>query len=132
VSLPEWGIDIITAKIDTGALTSSIHIEGLEELGGSRIRFDVVLSLAQKHRRVTVEEECLRMRRVRSSNGEVTIRPLVETLLRIGPIEKPIQLTLIGREMMKSRMLIGRQALSNDFAVLCDQAFLAGAPLEES
>lgn len=128
VSLPEWGIEGIVAKIDTGALTSSIHIENLEELPEGRIRFDVVLSRSEHHQRVRVEALCLKMRRVRSSNGHVSVRPLVETTLVMGTVTKRIQLTLVGREKMKSRMLVGRQALSNDFAVVCDQTFIAGSP----
>ncbi len=128
VSLPEWGIESIVAKVDSGALTSSIHIENLEELPEGRIRFDVVLSRSEHHQRVSVEAVCLKMRRVRSSNGHVSVRPLVETTMRMGSVTKKIQLTLVGREKMKSRMLVGRQALSDDFAVVCDQAFIAGKP----
>jgi hypothetical protein len=37
--------------------------------------------------------------------------------VRLGPVEKKIQLTLTFRTGMRCRMLLGRQALAGDFLV---------------
>jgi hypothetical protein len=41
----------------------------------------------------------------------------VKTRVRIGPVEKDIELSLISRERMNYRMLLGREALEKDFLV---------------
>lgn len=117
VSLPDWGIKDLRAKIDTGARTSAIHVESLDELGGDRIRFDVVLSRVVRHKRVTVEADTVRRSHVRSSNGELKERYFVRTTMRIGAVEKEIEVSLVNRDNMNVRMLVGRSALDEDFIV---------------
>ena len=48
ISLPDWGIDRLVAKIDTGAKTSAIHAENIEELEGDRVKFEVITSRSAK------------------------------------------------------------------------------------
>ena len=43
VDIPEWGIERLRAKIDTGAWSSALHVENIEELPRGRVCFDVVL-----------------------------------------------------------------------------------------
>ena len=43
VDLPEWGIKDLRAKVDTGARTSALHVENIEELPRGYVRFDVIL-----------------------------------------------------------------------------------------
>ena len=33
VSLPDWGITALRAKLDTGALSSALHVEAIDEVG---------------------------------------------------------------------------------------------------
>lgn len=39
-------------------------------------------------------------------------RPVVRTRLRLGPIEREIEVTLVDRAPMLHRMLVGRSALA--------------------
>jgi hypothetical protein len=55
--------------------------------------------------------------RVRSSTGHWTVRYFVKTRIRIGPVEKEIEISLVSREKMMFRMLLGRKALERDFVV---------------
>ncbi len=126
VSLPAWGIQELRAKVDTGARTSALHVTGLERLAGNRVRFEVILSRKQAHKRVTVETVACKWARVRSSTGIYRRRCFVRTLLRIGPVEKEIELSLVNREKMLFRMLIGRKALEHDFLVDASQRRLLG------
>ena len=113
VSLPEWGIDRIEAKVDTGARTSSLHVENVGDLPHGRVAFDVVLS-RRGTRRIRVVARRVRISRVRASSGRRKSRDVVTTLLRIGPVERRIELNLHGRGRMKYRMLLGRTALGPD------------------
>lgn len=117
LDFPEWGIRRLKAKTDTGARSSALHVENLEVLPDRRLRFDVVVRGGSKPRLQTVEAPMVRRSRVRSSNGHYTYRYFVRPLVRIGPVEKHIELSLVSREKMLFRMLLGRKALEGDFLV---------------
>jgi hypothetical protein len=117
VDLPEWRISRLRAKIDTGARSSALHVENIRELASGRVRFDVRLSRNQSERRVTVEAAVARRGRVRTSNGAVETRVFVAVRLRIGPVEREVELSLVDRGRMIFRMLIGRRALADAFLV---------------
>src|ERR1700710_3149699 len=117
VDIPEWRILRLRAKIDTGARSSALHVEHIPELASGRVRFDVRLSRNQSERRVTVEAKVARRGRVRTSNGEVETRIFVLIGLRIGPVERDVELSLVDRGRMIFRMLIGRRALAHAFLV---------------
>lgn len=126
VSLPEWGVWGLRAKIDTGAHTSAIHVENLECVDDTRIRFDVVLDRRHKHRHVPVEATIVRISHVKSSNGENLPRYFVRTKLMLGEVDKEIEVSLVNRDNMKVRMLIGRTALGEDFLVDANRAHVTG------
>jgi hypothetical protein len=117
VDIPAWRILRLRAKIDTGARSSALHVENIRELGGGRVRFDVRLSRSESDRRVTVESRIARRGQVRPSSGEPEERIFVAVKVRIGPIEREIELSLVDRGRMIFRMLIGRRALAHAFLV---------------
>ena len=63
-------------------------------------------------------------REVRSSNGEREQRYVIETPIRIGDREWPIEVTLANRDMMSYRMLLGRRAIAGDVLVDPASSFL--------
>jgi hypothetical protein len=117
VDLPDWQIRRLRAKVDTGARTSALHVENIEELPRGHVRFDVVLHRARRDRRVAVETRIVRRGRVRSSSGHYTTRIFVATRVRLGPIEREIELSLVDRGPMIYRMLLGRSALAGHVLV---------------
>lgn len=116
IALPEWGIGKIRVKIDTGARTSALHVDGVEELPGDRVRFWVVLD-RKRGRRLQVEAKIARTARVRSSTGRAEKRFFVSTIMQLGGVEKKIEISLASREPMIFRMLLGRTALAHDFVI---------------
>lgn len=120
VDLPEWGITALKTKIDTGARTSAIHVANMEQLPGNRIRFDVIIAInraTHRTRGVRIEAPIVRTSRVRPSHGEEQSRPVVSTLMRLGPIERQIELSLVCRKRMLCRMLLGRTAIKGGFLI---------------
>jgi hypothetical protein len=115
VDLPEWGIRGIRAKIDTGASSSALHVENLVQLEHGRARFDVIVARGSRRRIVHVEAPVHRHGRVRSSSGHASQRLFVTTTLRLGPVERSIEINLVDRDLMRYRMLLGRSALAGDF-----------------
>jgi hypothetical protein len=109
VELPEWRISDLTAKLDTGARSSALHVEALRHEGDGWVRFDVVLEPATELRHVRAR--IVREGRVRSSTGHFSHRVFVRTVLRLGELEREIELSLVDREQMQYRMLVGRTSL---------------------
>lgn len=116
IALPDWGISHMNVKVDTGARTSALHVENVVESGEDHVRFDVIVDqkLGIVHH---VRAKVVRWGRIRSSTGHASHRLIVRTRLRLGTVEKEIDISLISREKMRYRMLLGRQALSRDFIV---------------
>lgn len=128
MDIPSWNIRRLRAKMDTGARSSALHVENVEELPGGRVRFDVRLHKRKLDRRVTVEAPIVRRARVRASSGAAEQRIFVRALVQIGPVAKEIEMSLVSRETMIFRMLIGRSALSHHFLVDVSKRYLWGAP----
>ena len=116
VDLPEWGIEKLRAKVDTGARSSALHVEDIQQLPGGRVRFHVIVN-RRTLKRVEVEAKVSRVSRVRSSSGLCETRCFVATVMKLGPIWKEIEISLASREPMRFRMLLGRTALSGDVLI---------------
>jgi len=117
VDFVDWGINDLKAKVDTGARTSALHVEDIQRINDNEVLFHVVLHRRHMDRRVAVHAEVVKWARVRSSTGVYKKRPFVRTRVRIGHVEKEIEISLVSREQMMFRMLLGRKALEKDFVV---------------
>ena len=126
VALPDWGIERILAKSDTGAASSALDVGHLEELPGDRVAFDVVTSRRREDAIVHVVADIVRRTRVRSSLGHPHDRILVATTMVLGGITKTIELGLVDRARMRCRMLLGRRTLQPEFLVDSGHAYLLG------
>lgn len=117
VRLPDWRIGRLRAKVDTGARTSALHVEELEELPGDRVRFEVAMHRSDRCRSVQVETPVVRRSAVRSSSGQLEERIFVRTRILLGAVEREIEVSLTSRHSMRFRMLLGRSALKGTFVV---------------
>jgi hypothetical protein len=131
VSLPELHVTKLKAKVDTGARTSALHAEDIQyfrKRGKMRVRFKIFPVSRARHPEVIAEADLVGQRLVRSSIGVATQRPVIRTILHLGGKEWPIEVTLINREIMGFRMLLGRQALRGHCLVDPDKSFLLSRP----
>ncbi len=128
VAFPEWGLERIKVKIDTGARTSALGAVSYElrEVEGRGLFALLRLALRRKQpKRLTlVEVPVLRMIVVRNSTGMPEERPLIETVMRLGPVSKRILLTVTHRTGMRFPMILGRKALEGDFIVDVSKKYL--------
>lgn len=119
-SLPELGINWIKCKVDTGARTSSLHaydVEILKRHGREIVSFKVH-PLQKNTRKVEhCESHLLEWRYVTDSGGKRTLRPVIQTWMQLGDVLKQIEVTLVARDEMGFRMLIGREALRGTWVV---------------
>lgn len=128
VSFPDWKVPRIQAKIDTGARTSALHVENLERIGPDRVAFDVIVGRRRNQKAHPIEAGVVRWATVKSSSGETTERPFVKIRIQIGPVEKEVEVSLVSRERMLFRMLLGRKALEKDFLVDVSRRRILTAP----
>lgn len=118
VHLPELGLHEVPAKIDTGARTSSLHgqvVEEFERDGEKFVRFSVEFP-EQKVRQIC-EAVHVDIRGITSSNGEKQRRYVIKSPLRIGELEFRAEISLADRSDMRFPMLIGRSSLRRRFVV---------------
>ena len=123
LDLPALGLRRLKGKIDTGARTSTLHVHSVTYLeppaeGGAGAA-EVTLTPDRRHptRVITARVQILRHLRITDSGGHHELRPLIETELVLGPVRKPILLTLTDRSEMLFRMILGRKAVEGDFWV---------------
>ncbi len=129
VSLPQIGLPAIIAKVDTGAKTSSLHAENIQYFkkdDKEYIMFDV--HPMQKHKEVTIrcQAPLVEKRNVKSSSGCKENRPIIKTTIKIGDYIFEINLNLTKRDYMKSRMLLGRDAMRGRIIIDPARRFLHG------
>ena len=132
VVLPELGIDVLHAKVDTGARTSALHafrVEPFDEDGKRRVRF--AIHPIQGNNKVV--RECVANvvdeRAVTDSGGNTESRLVIHTPVIIGGRTWPIEMTLTNRDNMRFRMLLGRTAMRDGNLVVDPKAsHLAGGP----
>lgn len=125
VALPELGIPLIKAKVDTGARTSAIHAFRIERPSPKLVRF-AVRPLQKSPEEVWCEAEFLEDRWVSDSGGHRELRPVILTPVVLGPHRWKIEVTLTARDNMLFRMLLGRTALKNHYVVDPASSFLMG------
>ena len=129
VGLPDLEIPRIKVKVDTGARTSAIHAWDLRRYrAGGCDMVDFMLHPMQRDDRHEVAgfAEVIDERSVRSSNGQVSRRPVVLMRLQLGEESLTTQVTLVDRDEMGFRMLLGRRALARRFVVDPGRSFLFG------
>jgi len=127
IDLPELGAMGLHAKVDTGAATSSLHatrIKPFERDGQSYVQFTIPMGagIADHHCEAIVYGQ----RRIKSSNGVMQTRYVVETHMKLGPLEWKGHMTLANRQSMIFPVLIGRRALKRGFLVNSAKRWMLG------
>lgn len=120
LSLPDLGIDIIKAKVDTGARSSSLHafdIQAIDHNGEKWVSFKVHPHQHDKSLVVQCQAPVKDYRQVTDSGGHRSMRYVIETALSLGQDSFPIEVTLADRSDMLFRMLVGRTAMKGRFLV---------------
>lgn len=131
VALPDWGVNHLKAKIDTGARTSSLHAFGLEWFdrdGTPWVRYEIHPWQHSTDDALIAEAAVVATRDVRSSSGNVDHRPVVRTTLVLAGESVLAEITLTRRDEMGFRMLVGREALRRRFIVDAGASYLGGRP----
>lgn len=124
VSLPAFKLMDLKAKIDTGAKTSALHADDISyetEKGKRYVKFSLLMDDGKRRH---IKTRFLEEREIKSSTGQKTKRPVVKTMIKMGHNEFEIEITLINRDLMGFKMLIGREALNGRFLINPARSYL--------
>jgi hypothetical protein len=127
IALPELGIDNLEVRVDTGAKTSSLHVDNIKKSvveGVHQVTFDIHPDAHNVDRIVTCTAPINDIRKVKSSNGTSEERYVIETTIKLGNESWAIEITLTDRSDMSYLMLFGREAIGERFLVDPSQVFL--------
>jgi hypothetical protein len=115
ISFPQLNKRNITARIDTGAKTSSIHCE---KVWIERVKNKKVLcaSLLKKTTHITKFPK-FRLKKIKSSNGHVQMRFIVKLMVEFSGDVFETEFTLSNRDKMNHAVLLGRKFLKNRYIV---------------
>lgn len=118
--LQPWGVRV-RAKLDSGALTSSIHAQNIEtfERGGEpwvRFWFPYGAREGFEHG-FQIEKPVQRQATVKEHVGENAIRYVVEIDMCVSGTTFPVEVTLADRSKFNYPVLLGRRALSGRYLI---------------
>ncbi|MBS0570986.1 MAG: ATP-dependent zinc protease [Proteobacteria bacterium] len=128
VGLPQLGLAAIKAKIDTGARSSSLHVDALETFdrdGRPWLRFTVT-PRRRRARAVECEAPAVERRPVTDSGGRTAERWFIRSPIVLGGIRFDADINLTDRGGMLFPMLLGRTALCGRFRVDPGQSWVCG------
>ena len=130
LALPQFGIAAIRAKIDSGARTSSLRVESLEEYhrhGHTWLRFSV-LTGRRGRAPITCEAPATDRRTVTDSSGHRATRWFIQTEFELGGRHWHAEINLTSRRDMLYPLLLGRNALGGRFVIDPGSAYRCGKP----
>jgi hypothetical protein len=119
LALPQLGVPLLKAKIDTGARSSSLHVDSLETFqrdGVTWLRFGMHLDRRQL-RSITCEAPALDRRAVTDTGGRRTERWFIRSQVQLAGQCFAVDINLTDRRHMLFPLLLGRTALAGRFAV---------------
>ena len=126
ISLPDLEIKAIKAKVDSGARTSSLHAFDMEiyKRGQNQyVKFSIHPEQKSEKKEIECRAKILEFRKIKSSNGQTELRPVI--LTKVGLLDEiwEVEMTLTNRDEMGFRMLLGRESIRKKFLVDTGNSF---------
>ncbi|MDA8792957.1 RimK/LysX family protein [Bacteriovoracaceae bacterium] len=129
VSLPQLGVSKIKAKVDSGARTSSVHafdIKTYRKKNKDFVKFTIHPNQRDSKKEILCDAEVYEFRKVKSSNGQSELRPVILTEVKLLDETWEVEITLTNRDEMGFRMLLGRESIRKKFLIDCGKSFVIG------
>ncbi len=126
IDLPELGLYQVEAKIDTGAYSCAIHVSLVEEFTIEGKSFLLVYIFKNSHfspDNICFEFHDYKLKSIKSSNGMVEKRYVVNTRVLLKNKKVKTSFTLTNRSDMKYPILLGRKFLNKRFLVDVSKKF---------
>lgn len=117
VSIEELELNDIDAKIDTGADSNALHCDDIFIDENNFVHFKLLDEVHPSYHGKQMKMPLYKVKRVKSSNGEMQLRPSIKVTLHFFGKRYKSVISLTNRADMKYPMLIGRRFLSKRFLV---------------
>jgi len=128
-SLPEIGLPMVKARVDSGAKTSALHAFNIRTFtrgGDPWVSFELHPIQRDDRTVVRCEAKVVDRRTIKSSSGETESRFVIRTPIQFPNGTWDIELTLTNRDSMGYRMLLGREAMAGRMLVDPSLSFCMG------
>ncbi|MCH8523894.1 MAG: RimK/LysX family protein [Balneolales bacterium] len=135
VGIPDFNIEAIEAKIDTGAYTSALHCSYIKVINEGNKQAVVFKILDEEHPQYNDTEfssQIHKIKRVKSSNGITQERFIIRATLNINGVELITEFSLTDRSNMRYPVLIGRKTLKGRFLVDVSKLHIGGNPYNQT
>lgn len=126
IDLPEFNLQGITAKIDTGAYSGAIHVSSVEEViedGKNILKFKILDKDHPDFSNKIYQAENFEKKVVKSSIGEAEKRFLIPIKVVLKGKEINAKLGLSNRKDLKYPILLGRRSIRKNFVVDVEKKF---------
>lgn len=134
IALPDLAIGDLQVRVDTGAKTSSLHVDNIQKVvkkGKPFVKFDIHPDVHNVDVVVSCIAPICDIRKVKSSNGEAEQRYVIKTLCELGDEQWMIEISLTDRSDMNYLMLFGREAIGKRFLVDPSKVFINSQTTED-
>jgi hypothetical protein len=116
VNLPEIKIRL-KSRIDTGAKTTSMHAVNIEEVEQRGELFVKFQTFNVEGKTVEVVRKVTSTQKVSNTSGFVSKRYVIKEKIKLGNIEREVNINLNDRSKMDYKFLVGRNLLLGRFIV---------------
>ena len=130
IALPELVIESLQVRVDTGAKTSSLHVDNIVKViknGKPHVSFDIHPDAHNVSNVVNCLAAINDIRNVKSSNGDIEQRYVIQTPMILGEHSWLIEITLTDRSDMSYLMLLGREAMGDRCLVDPSKVFVGSS-----
>jgi hypothetical protein len=124
ISIIDLELYNLDAKVDTGADSNALHCDDIY-VEGEFVHFKLLDRVHPSYNGKEFRVPLHRMKRVKSSNGELQNRPAIQVSVEFFGKRYKTIVSLTNRTDMKYPMLIGRKFLSGKFLVDVSQEYLS-------
>jgi len=130
VGLPEFHIDHVKAKIDSGARTSALHAEEIQPYDQNGVGFvSFLIPFIGCEKGVRCSAKIVDKRPIKNTGGVAEDRYIVKTILTLGQERWPVEVSLTSRQSMRFPVIIGRTAIrEKGFLLNPGKSYLSGRP----
>ena len=130
VGLPEFHIDHVKAKIDSGARTSALHAEEITPFDQDGIGYvSFLIPFIGCEKGIRCSAKIVDRRPIKNTGGVAEERYIVKTTLTLGEMRWPVEVSLTSRQSMRFPVIIGRTAIRDKgFLLNAGRSYLSGRP----